>query len=87
MILQKNIAEVGAYTFHEWIAHNCMHNCAAFKTISFKENFLKLANLDALLDEQLSVPLELTSEPASAETEDNVYYVGDLWQNSKGFRE
>lgn len=59
----------------------------------YKENFVKMANIDALLDGNLSSPQELTTTTTIDSgsdfsfDEDNIYFVGDLWHNSKGFRE
>ncbi|ODN01113.1 Cap-specific mRNA (nucleoside-2'-O-)-methyltransferase 1 [Orchesella cincta] len=79
---KTKIANVGPSDFHLWISRNSSHSSKP-KCFLYQENFLRMANLDALLHYDLTSPKELVN---STDFE-KIYYVGDLWHNSKGFRE
>ncbi|CAL8126884.1 unnamed protein product [Orchesella dallaii] len=79
---KSKIASIGPTDFHLWIARNSSHSDKS-KSFMYQENFLRMANLDALLKYDLTSPKELVNSSNFEE----IYYVGDLWYNSKGYRE
>lgn len=86
LFLKASITDMGCHDFHSWVDRHSPHQSPKLQNIVYKNNFLKMANIDALLEYNLSCPMKISGE-GGIPNDERIHYIGDLWQGSKGFRE